>query len=66
MFGFLKWMAKPFVKKIPSVTAFCMKCKDTHPMNDVKEVLLKNGRRSLRGSCDSCGGNVSRISGLVA
>ena len=66
MFGFLKWMAKPFVKTIPSVTAFCMKCRHTHPMNEVKEVLLKNGRRSLRGSCNACGGNVARISGLVA
>ena len=66
MLGFLKWIAKPFVKQVPSVTAFCMKCKDTHPMNEVKEVLLKNGRRSLRGSCNACGGYVSRISGLVA
>ena len=66
MFEFLNWLKKPFVRRMPSITAFCMKCRDTHTMNDVKEVLLKNGRRGLRGSCDSCGGNVSRIIGLAA
>jgi len=37
-------------------TGFCVRCKQTRELTDVKEITLKNGRRAIKGkaSCDLC------------
>ncbi len=35
--------------------AYCVKEKAQKPMNDAKEVTLKNGKLAMQGICSSCG-----------
>ena len=44
--------------------AYCLKCRAHREIQDPREVILKNGRKSVRGTCSVCGGNVSRIASL--
>ncbi|MDE3089559.1 MAG: hypothetical protein KGJ80_09300 [Chloroflexota bacterium] len=37
------------------VMAYCVKEKAQKPMNDAKEVTLKNGKHAMQGVCSSCG-----------
>jgi predicted nucleic acid-binding Zn-ribbon protein len=37
------------------VMAYCVKEKAQKPMNDPKEVTLKNGKLAVQGVCSSCG-----------
>lgn len=41
--------------------AYCVKCKAKRPMKDAKEVTMKNGRPSLRGTCTVCGTTLTKI-----
>ena len=43
------------------VTAYCMKCRRKVIMTDPVEVVLKNGRKALQGTCPICGTKVFRI-----
>jgi formylglycine-generating enzyme required for sulfatase activity len=45
------------------VGAFCLRCKERITVDDPSLFKLKNGRRSIRGSCPLCKGKVSRIVG---
>ncbi len=38
------------------VMGFCVRCKQSRELQDVKEITLKNGRRALKGKamCDLC------------
>jgi hypothetical protein len=38
------------------VTGFCVRCKQTRELHDVREITLKNGRRAMKGKaiCDLC------------
>ncbi len=37
------------------IMGYCVKEKAQKPMQDAKEVTLKNGKRALQGVCASCG-----------
>jgi hypothetical protein len=37
------------------IMAYCVKEKSQKPMNDPKEVILKNGKHAMQGVCSSCG-----------
>ena len=39
-----------------AITGFCVRCKQTKELQDVKEITLKNGRRAIKGKamCDLC------------
>jgi hypothetical protein len=37
------------------VMAYCVKEKAQKPMNDAKQVTLKNGKLAMQGVCSSCG-----------
>jgi len=42
---------------------YCVKCKSKKEMKDVKEVVMKNGRKANKGICVSCGTNMFCILG---
>lgn len=43
--------------------AYCVKCKSKKDMADGKEVVLKNGRKAMKGKCKDCGTSLFRILG---
>jgi len=48
------------------IHAFCLHCREKITVFDPALLKLKNGRRSIRGSCPICKGKVSRIIGQNA
>jgi hypothetical protein len=49
---------------IPTITAYCVKCKEKRELLNAHEVKMKNGRLAVRGKCAICGTNLNRIGGL--
>jgi hypothetical protein len=45
------------------VEGYCMKCKAKSDMKDTQEVVMKNGRKALKGKCakPSCGTSMFKI-----
>ncbi|KJJ83378.1 hypothetical protein OMAG_001093 [Candidatus Omnitrophus magneticus] len=43
--------------------AYCVKCKTKKEMKSPQEVTMKNGRKAIKGSCNSCGTGLYRILG---
>jgi hypothetical protein len=45
------------------VEGYCMKCKAKSEMKDTQEVVMKNGRKALKGKCakPSCGTSMFKI-----
>lgn len=41
----------------------CMKCKAEREMKDVKEVVMKNGMKAAKGTCEKCGTKMFKILG---
>ncbi len=41
--------------------AYCVKCKAKREMQGAKEVVLKNGRPAMKGTCPVCGTNMVRF-----
>jgi DNA polymerase II large subunit len=41
--------------------AYCVKCKTKRELTDAKEVVLKNGRPALKGTCPVCGTSLMRF-----
>ena len=50
----------PLEEKI-TVEAYCAKCKTKRGMLNANEVTAKNGRISIRGTCEVCGSNLHRF-----
>ena len=46
-----------------AVTGFCMKEKQKREMVDTKEVIMKNGRKAIKGKCAVCGTGMYKILG---
>lgn len=47
------------------VKARCMKCKKNDiEMIDANEVIMKNGRKAMKGKCPKCGTTMFRIIGM--
>lgn len=42
---------------------YCVKCKAKREIQDGKEVIMKNGRRAMKGKCGDCGTSMFRILG---
>ena len=41
--------------------AYCVKCKAKREIKDGKEVVLKNGRPAMKGTCPVCGTKIMRF-----
>jgi pimeloyl-ACP methyl ester carboxylesterase/Zn finger protein HypA/HybF involved in hydrogenase expression len=46
-----------------SIEAYCVKCKRKTQMQHIQEVVMKNGRAALQGTCPVCGTKLYRIGG---
>ncbi len=44
-----------------AVTGRCMKCKETREMKETEEVVMKNGRKAMKGVCTVCGTKMFKI-----
>ncbi len=42
---------------------YCVKCKDKKPIADAVEVVMKNGRKAVKGRCPTCSGGMFKILG---
>ena len=49
---------------LPTIIAYCVKCKQKREILHAQEVTMKNGRRAVRGTCAICGSGIYRIGGL--
>jgi RNase P subunit RPR2 len=43
------------------VTGYCVKCKKKREMKSPKQVMLKNGRPAVSGTCTVCGTKMFKI-----
>jgi Zn finger protein HypA/HybF involved in hydrogenase expression len=43
--------------------AYCVKCKAKKEMANPEEVVMKNKRRAMKGTCPDCGTKMFRILG---
>ena len=43
------------------VEAYCVKCKAKQEMKDAKEIVMKNGRPAMKGTCPVCSTGMFRI-----
>lgn len=41
--------------------AYCFKCREKREIQTPEQVLLKNGRPALRGTCGECGTKLFRV-----
>lgn len=42
---------------------YCVKCKAKKTMAGAAEVTMKNGRKAMKGKCESCGTGMYKILG---
>jgi len=49
--------------RMTPVTGYCVKCKEKREMTDAAEVVMKNGRRAMKGTCGVCGTGMFSILG---
>ena len=40
---------------------YCVKCKSKKEMVDSKQVTMKNGRKAVKGKCQTCGTGMYKI-----
>jgi pimeloyl-ACP methyl ester carboxylesterase len=59
----LAWQATSSCAPAPieTVEAYCVKCRHKRSMHDTKEVVTKNGRHALEGTCPICGVRLFRF-----
>ncbi len=59
MFKILKynWLFKSRIV----MEAYCMKCKTKQEMKNTEQIIMKNGRPAMKGSCSVCSGGMYRI-----
>jgi hypothetical protein len=43
--------------------AYCVKCKKKREMKGEKQIIMKNGRNALSGTCSVCGTKMFKIGG---
>jgi len=48
-------------KSLVLSTAYCFKCRQKIEIKDPKQIILKNGRPAVQGTCPVCGTKVFRI-----
>ncbi len=49
-----------------TITAYCIKCKTTRPLENPEPVYLPSGRPAVRGRCPVCGSNLTRLGRIPA
>ncbi|MFA5879305.1 MAG: DUF5679 domain-containing protein [Candidatus Margulisiibacteriota bacterium] len=42
---------------------YCVKCKAKRDMKDTEEVVMKNGRKAIKGKCSTCNTGMYKILG---
>ncbi|HPF98063.1 MAG: DUF5679 domain-containing protein [Flavobacteriaceae bacterium] len=42
---------------------YCVKCKSKKEMKGASEVIMKNGRKAMKGTCPTCGTGMFKIMG---
>jgi len=42
---------------------YCMKCKQKREISNPKEIIMKNKRKAIQGTCLICGSKIFRILG---
>jgi hypothetical protein len=42
---------------------YCVKCKAKKEMVDPKDIVMKNGKKAIKGKCPDCGTGMFRITG---
>ena len=42
---------------------YCVKCKAKKEIKGANEIVMKNGRKAIKGECPSCGTGMFRILG---
>ena len=42
---------------------YCVKCKSKREISNAAEIVMKNGRKAMKGSCPTCGTGMFRILG---
>jgi hypothetical protein len=43
--------------------AYCVKCKKKQEMKAPKEIVMKNGKKALKGTCPVCSSGMFKIGG---
>lgn len=43
------------------MTGYCLKCRESREIREPEQVILKNGRPAVRGTCAVCGTRMFRI-----
>ena len=64
--GGLFWLIKssPEVKNYHHMSeGYCVKCKAKREIKDASEIVMKNNRRALKGTCPVCGTGMFKILG---
>ena len=51
------------LQEIASTKSYCVKCRQERELMDLKHVVMKNGRRALKGTCSHCKSGIYRIRG---
>jgi hypothetical protein len=51
------------VPRIDMTTAYCVKCKTKREMRNPQNIVMKNGRKAMTGTCPVCGTKLFRIGG---
>lgn len=46
---------------VMTYNAYCVKCRETHDMDDVAIVTTDSGRTKAQGTCPRCGGKMMRL-----
>lgn len=46
------------------IMQYCVKCREKRPMNDPKEVVMKNGKPAVKGVCSVCGAKMMRMGAM--
>lgn len=46
-----------------NVTGYCVKCKAKKVIAEAQEVVMKNGKKAVKGKCPDCGTALYRIVG---
>ena len=42
---------------------YCVKCKSKREISNASEIVMKNGRKAMKGTCPTCGTGMFRILG---
>ena len=61
---FPKWSRGSItISNIPveRILAYCVNCRAKKVMKDPQQIIMKNGKPAVKGSCPDCGGNLFRI-----